>query len=303
VELFKHSFDVLYREGGQIIGAVAHAPTFGRPFVESAGMADLPDELRDLVQKATFVVSTWYCSTGLPFFSRLRREQGQRWVKITYFRDIRELGTEQAAFPIEIVSLLIKKTAAMYPSAGDAQIHASDRRGTELEIDVTEAYIADLLKQSRWKGELTAEKPGCYVHYLPTHGPNMFNRLARDADRTDVNGVICPQWGVGFAKPFEEPIRIELKQNRVVSIEGSSDEAKIMRDTMMGARLVELGCGFNPKARRTNLYPAGSNSPGAIHFGFDLPEESDYVKKNDAELVGGSRSYGSGRPRCDDKDR
>jgi peptidoglycan/xylan/chitin deacetylase (PgdA/CDA1 family) len=32
VEIFCRSFDVLYREGGQILGAVAHAGTYGRPF-------------------------------------------------------------------------------------------------------------------------------------------------------------------------------------------------------------------------------------------------------------------------------
>ena len=36
VELFKRSFDVLYREGGQIVGAVAHAGLYGHPFGVSA---------------------------------------------------------------------------------------------------------------------------------------------------------------------------------------------------------------------------------------------------------------------------
>jgi peptidoglycan/xylan/chitin deacetylase (PgdA/CDA1 family) len=36
VELFKRSFDVLYREGGQIVGAVAHSGLYGHPFGVSA---------------------------------------------------------------------------------------------------------------------------------------------------------------------------------------------------------------------------------------------------------------------------
>jgi peptidoglycan/xylan/chitin deacetylase (PgdA/CDA1 family) len=36
VELFKRSFDVLYREGGGVLGAVAHAMIYGRPFGVSA---------------------------------------------------------------------------------------------------------------------------------------------------------------------------------------------------------------------------------------------------------------------------
>ncbi|MCZ7596799.1 MAG: hypothetical protein M5U09_02110 [Gammaproteobacteria bacterium] len=34
-----------------------------------------------------------------PFAIRMRREHGQRWVKITYFRDLDLLATEQARFP------------------------------------------------------------------------------------------------------------------------------------------------------------------------------------------------------------
>jgi hypothetical protein len=32
VEMFCRSFDVLYAEGGQVIGAVAHATIYGHPF-------------------------------------------------------------------------------------------------------------------------------------------------------------------------------------------------------------------------------------------------------------------------------
>ena len=39
------------------------------------------------------------------------------------------------------------------------------------------------------------------------------------------------------------------------------------------------GCGFNPKAPRHTVYPAGSNSPGAIHFGIDLAKPSDYIRR------------------------
>jgi hypothetical protein len=48
---------------------------------------------------------------------------------------------------------------------------------------------------------------------------------------------------------------------------------------LVGGRLIELGCGFNPKAPRHTIYPAGSNSPGALHFGIDLAKPSDYIRK------------------------
>jgi hypothetical protein len=39
------------------------------------------------------------------------------------------------------------------------------------------------------------------------------------------------------------------------------------------------GCGFNPKAPRHTVYPAGSNAPGALHFGIDLARPSDYIRR------------------------
>ena len=45
----------------------------------------------------------------------------------------------------------------------------------------------------------------------------------------------------------------------------------------LGGRLIELGCGLNPKAPRYTIYPAGSNAPGALHFGINLAHPSDYI--------------------------
>ena len=48
---------------------------------------------------------------------------------------------------------------------------------------------------------------------------------------------------------------------------------------LVAGQLIELGCGFNPKAPRHTIYPAGSNSPGALHYGIDLAKPSDYVRR------------------------
>lgn len=49
---------------------------------------------------------------------------------------------------------------------------------------------------------------------------------------------------------------------------------------MIGGRLIEEGgCGFNPKAPRHTVYPAGSNAPGALHFGIDLAKPADYIQR------------------------
>jgi hypothetical protein len=49
---------------------------------------------------------------------------------------------------------------------------------------------------------------------------------------------------------------------------------------LVGGRMIEGGgCGFNPKAPRRTIYPAGSNAPGALHFGIDLLKPSDYIRR------------------------
>ena len=67
--------------------------------------------------------------------------------------------------------------------------------------------------------------------------------------------------------------------NRIVDVSGESPEAGILREMLIGGTLIELGCGFNPKWPRHQIYPAGSNSPGALHFGIDLVKPSDYIRK------------------------
>jgi hypothetical protein len=244
--------------------------------------AEIPEYVKPLISDATFVVSTWAESTSHPFFRGLRKNQGQRWVKITYFRNWDILKSAQARFPVELVSELLVRTARLYPASGPATIHVTDPRGTDLTFKLTERYVKSILNQSRWQGQLTADVDGCYVHYLPTHGPNLYNHSSEDWDSVEVDGVLRPQWGVAFPRPFDDPPSIVIKGKRVSSVEGDGSIASTLREMIIGATIVELGCGFNPKARRLQIFPAGSNSPGALHFGIDTIEEQGYLKANSA---------------------
>ena len=96
-----------------------------------------------------------------------------------------------------------------------------------------------------------------------------------------MQGVVFPQWAIGFDKPFEEKIGIEYKDDLVVKVHGKSLEAEILRDMLVGvdAHLHELGCGFNPKYPRYKAYPAGSNAPGALHFGTDANRPSEFMAR------------------------
>ena len=95
-----------------------------------------------------------------------------------------------------------------------------------------------------------------------------------------MEGVLFPQWAVGFPRPFDERIAVEFEGDTIRRVQGVSPEAGILRDMLVGGRLIEGGgCGFNPKAPSQTIYPAGSNAPGALHFGIDLAQPSDYIRK------------------------
>ena len=49
--------------------------------------------------------------------------------------------------------------------------------------------------------------------------------------------------------------------------------------SFMGAVGYGGGCGFNPQAPKYVIYPAGSNAPGALHFGIDLVKPSDFIRR------------------------
>ena len=242
----------------------------------------VPETVRPLLADATFVVSTWFCSILDPFCIGLRK-QGQRWVKITYFRDLDLLATAQARFPIDIVGALIRATARRYPAGDDFDLRFTDPRGSDFRIRFTAQMRDNQLNTNRWRGRMTAEDPGCYVHYLPTHGPNLWDHNSVQNDLSAVvqmEGVLYPQWAVGFERPFTDRIAVEFTGDAVSAVHGKSDEAAILRDMLIGGRMIEGGgCGFNPKAPRHTVYPAGSNAPGALHFGIDLAKPSDYIRK------------------------
>ena len=248
----------------------------------SCQVTAIPEAIHGLLAKATFVVSTWFCSIMDPLAVDLRRK-GQRWVKITYFRNFDVLHTPHARFPIDVVGEITRATAGRFPKDENFDLRFTDARGSDFRISFTPEMRDNQLGTNRWRGKMTAEEDGCYVHYLPTHGPNLWDHMSVKNDYSAVipmSGVLYPQWAVGFAKPFEEKIAVRFNGDKVEVVEGESPDAVILREMLVGGRLIEGGgCGFNPKAPRHTVYPAGSNSPGALHFGIDLAKPSEYIRR------------------------
>ena len=261
--------------------AKARGATFASYMGESTRYVAVPDEAKALLERATFVVSTWFASVFDPFCIGLRRNRGQRWVKITFFRNIDLWNTPQARFPVEIVGELVRATSRLYPDNGPFDLRITDRRGTDFRIPFTDAMRQRMKKDNRWRGRNFADEDGCYVHYIPTHGPNIYDPMmfGNDPDiKVGLSGTIRPQWAVGFDKPFEEKIGVEFENGRVRAVHGRSEEAEVLR-FIVGGTLEELGCGHNPKAPRFDIYPAGPNSPGALHFGVNGLKESEYLRR------------------------
>ncbi len=249
---------------------------------DSTRYVTVPDEAKALLERATFVVSTWFASVLDPFCINLRRQKGQRWVKITFFRNLDLLHTPQARFPIELLGEIIRATSRLLPESGDFELKVTDPRGTDFRIPFSDRMLQTMRRHNRWRGHNLADTDGCYVHYLPTHGPNLFEPsmvgLAPE-EKIGVHGTIWPQWAVGFDKPFEQPLGVEFQHDEVVAVHGDGPEAAIMRDYLIGGTLEELGCGHNPKAPRFDIYPAGPNSPGALHFGINALKPSAYLRR------------------------
>jgi hypothetical protein len=271
----------------RVVEAVSgHARARGavvRQYMEPSSRVErIPDSVKPLLEEATFVVSTWFCSIIDPYCIA-RRRQGQRWVKITYFRNLDLLRTPQARFPIDLVGEITRATARRYPQGVDFDLHFTDARGSDFRIHFTPQMRENMLSTNRWRGRMGADEDGCYVHYLASHGPNLWDHNAVRNDLsvpTQMSGVLCPQWAVGFARPFEERIAVHFEGEYVSRVDGVSKEAVTLREMLVGGRMIEGGgCGFNPKAPRHTIYPAGSNAPGALHFGIDLARPADYIRK------------------------
>jgi hypothetical protein len=245
-------------------------------------LTDCPEEAKALVEDADFVMGTWYASVNAPLFMKLRREKGQRWVKITYFRNLDLLDTPQGRFPPELVGEITRANAALFPRGANFDMHFSDPRGSDVTIKFTAEMVDNMLDTNRWRGSTVAEEPGCYVHYLPAHGPNIYSRetYKRDPSKVvEMEGILYPQWGIGFNEPFEEKIGVEWKDTEIVAIHGKSREADVLREMIVGGKVTELGCGHNPKAPRFTAYPAGPNSAGALHWGINYTTPSNYMRR------------------------
>ena len=70
----------------------------------------------------------------------------------------------------------MRATSRLYPDNGPFDLRITDRRGTDFRIPFTDAMRQRMKKDNRWRGRNFADEDGCYVHYIPTHGPTSMTR-------------------------------------------------------------------------------------------------------------------------------
>src|SRR3954454_3954764 len=212
--------------------AKARGATVNVFMAPSTTLPGVPEEVKPLIAQAHFVVSTWFCSIEDPF-NVAQRKASQRWVKITYFRNLDLLHTAQARFPIELVGQIIRATERRFPVGTDFDLRFTDERGSDLVIPYTAGMRDSMFAGNRWRGKMFADEPGCYVHYLPTHGPNFWDSTAMKGEQNApvrIEGVLCPQWPFGSPQPFAELIIFVLKDKVVREVKGESRDAQLLRD-------------------------------------------------------------------------
>ncbi len=157
------------------------------------------------------------------------------------------------AFPVDLIGEIIRGTAARYPTEGGFDLRFTDPRGSDV-ISFTQEMRANQLATQPLARPDDGRGRRLLRAYLPTHGPNLWDHNSVKNDFKAVvpmAGVLYPQWAVSFAKPFEEKIAVHFEGDTISSVEGISEEAVILREMLVGGRMIEGGgCGFNPKAPR-----------------------------------------------------
>lgn len=227
------------------------------------------DEAKALLERVTFVVSTWFAS-GIDPFCMALRNRGRHWVKIAFVRDLDVLRAPQAQLPMELLGEIIRATSRLLPENGDFALRATDSCGTDFR---TPRGGAKRNRRNRRRGRNVADGDGCYVHCLPTHGANLFEPGMVGLRPEDKIGP------AGFDGPFETPVSVEFRDNVVHAVHGDGVEAEVLRDYLMGGTPEEAGCGHDPKAPRFDVNSTGPNAPGAPHFGISASRPSPCLRR------------------------
>ena len=120
---------------------------------------------------------------------------------------------------------IIRATERRFPKGRDFELRFSDARGSDLRIPYTAAMRDAMFAGNRWRGKMKADEPGCYVHYLPTHGPNFWDSTAM---KNDGNAALAT-----FEAEFFAPARASRLQLLQQVAANELDVAELPKDVLM----------------------------------------------------------------------
>jgi hypothetical protein len=250
--------------------------------VEEPTIWSVPELFEETVSKADIVFHCWPGGNGA-LARKLRKEKGQRWISMTYARDLDTFISQATLFPIELMAMLITKTFQRIDKGRDVLVRITDPKGTDLAFPISTKELAMMRKIPFWQGKLIADYPGARSTIPLTHGPNIFHSGMGMAARS-ANGIVIPDSIAGFHgaysggfgdSAFAQPVKLHFENGKCSLVEGGW-EAQVVDGLIqgMGRELNEVGLGFNPKfptdsGKITGM--AGSNHAGAVHIAVGVP--------------------------------
>ncbi len=224
-----------------------------------------PGPVRPLLEAADFVVSTWFCSIISPFCIGAAGKGpalGEDHLLPRPRSALHAAGAlsgraRRRARPRDGIASPAEPDfeLALHRRARDRFRDRLHRRNARRSCSPATAGAARCLPTSRAATSTTCRRTG---------------RTSGTARRTATIPMRRCRCAARFIRSGRSDSRVrspsasrcEFEGDTVVEVRGDSEEARLLREMLVGGRLIELGCGFNPKAPRLTVYPAGSNAPG-----------------------------------------
>ncbi len=227
-------------------------------------MAEIPVELRSMLKDYKVIINTFYSDAQeTPFRVKLLYEEIANNARVGHAPGITEDMMNKGPMNVDYKTVvdLTEKALAAFKDA--TLVHITTKAGTDLTIDITDRHFeTDVRINCGSFGNLPAGEIWC--------GPI----------ETSANGVLVCDGTIGDIGHVKKPIKMTLKDGRVVKLECEDAEfaekvRKLLTIDAMADVIGELGIGTNPGARLTGNMLEDEKAGGTSHIAFgnniDMP--------------------------------
>ena len=222
-----------------------------RPVEESLKMTRFIDQGLEAADVMIGMTKASGAACWSPTVSRLRREKGLRFLSMV-LRDL-EIWTKGGATANyhEILEAGKRLQAAW---ARGKEIHITSKKGTDLraKIDGAPPFIEAGF----------ATQPGSTAAFSD-------GEVSQGPVQGSAEGVVVVDGPVAHVGLPATPIRLEIRQGRVVRIEGDEKASRRLRDIVESVtdadNFAEIGIGLNPKCRQNGEFEEEKKRLGNVH--------------------------------------